>query len=210
MGEQRKLIEESFHNNVIRVICATSTLAAGVNLPAHRVIFRSFSGWPTGGGSTSTWGPLRVNDYRQMAGRAGRAGLAKHGESVLLVGSEAEREQAERLLASPTEPMLSCLRVDQPEVARRFALELVTAKLATNPITMERCVRSGAARASGQKTAGSSLRVPIEHAQVRSLFWPSRYSSRSASRGRARQVSGALTRYDPLAAVESAAGATTL
>ena len=68
------------------MLCCTRTLAAGVNLPARRVIFRSLKGWPEQLGGTSKWDALlRVNDYRQMAGRAGRAGLADYGESILVV-----------------------------------------------------------------------------------------------------------------------------
>ncbi len=80
MGEQRKLIEEAFHNNVIRVICATSTLAAGVNLPANRVIVTSLR---TGRE------PLTVASFRQMVGRAGRKGLDEYGEAFLLIRPDA-------------------------------------------------------------------------------------------------------------------------
>ena len=95
------------------MLCCTRTLAAGVNLPARRVIFRSLKGWPEQLGGTSKWDALlRVNDYRQMAGRAGRAGLADYGESILVVAGARQRAAATTLLASATEPMRSCLSRD--------------------------------------------------------------------------------------------------
>ena len=116
--QERELMEAAFRDGTIRVLCCTRTLAAGVNLPAGRVIFRSLVGWPNGGaGATGTnkWdAPLRVNDYRQMAGRAGRAGLSDYGESILIVAGERQRAAAAQLLGSATEQMRSCLARSRP------------------------------------------------------------------------------------------------
>lgn len=65
----------------ISVLCATSTLAAGVNLPARRVIFKhAYIGLKDN--------LIDSTKYRQMAGRAGRAGIDTEGEAILVAGRE--------------------------------------------------------------------------------------------------------------------------
>ena len=71
--EEREVVEACYRQGIVRVLAATSTLAAGVNLPARRVIFRQ----PRIGREL-----LDATRYRQMAGRAGRAGIDSKGESV--------------------------------------------------------------------------------------------------------------------------------
>lgn len=83
LSEQRKLIEDGFRNNLIKVISSTPTLAAGLNLPARRVIIRGFKRYDPNFGMV----PIPVLEYKQMAGRAGRPGLDPYGESVLVVRS---------------------------------------------------------------------------------------------------------------------------
>ncbi|MFX0106698.1 MAG: DEAD/DEAH box helicase, partial [Candidatus Hodarchaeota archaeon] len=67
-NSERSLIEDSFKDNLLKAIIATPTLAAGVNLPARRVIIRDYRRYEVGRGSF----PIPVLEYKQMAGRAGR------------------------------------------------------------------------------------------------------------------------------------------
>jgi helicase len=85
---QRKLVEESFRGNLIKVVCATPTLAAGVNLPARRVIIRSCRRYDANFGYS--WIP--VLEYKQMAGRAGRPKYDVEGEAVIVARSGGERD----------------------------------------------------------------------------------------------------------------------
>lgn len=62
------------------MLCCTTTLAVGVNLPAHTVILRL---------------PLkyvRPPDFKQMAGRAGRTGQCTRGTVVVLCGNSKKKE----------------------------------------------------------------------------------------------------------------------
>ena len=80
ISEQRKLIEDGFRKGIIKVIAATPTLAAGLNLPARRVIIKGFRRYDVNFGQV----PIPVLEYKQMAGRAGRPRLDPYGESVLV------------------------------------------------------------------------------------------------------------------------------
>ena len=80
ISEQRKLVEDGFRAGIIKVISSTPTLAAGLNLPARRVIIKGYWRYDVNYGQT----PIPVLEYKQMAGRAGRPRLDPYGESVLV------------------------------------------------------------------------------------------------------------------------------
>jgi helicase len=106
LSEQRKLIEDGFRKNMIKVLSSTPTLAAGLNLPARRVIIRGFRRYDPNYGMV----PIPVLEYKQMAGRAGRPGLDPYGESVLVVRSYDEMNQLlEKYVLSSAEDIWSKL-----------------------------------------------------------------------------------------------------
>lgn len=98
-GEHRRIVENGFRKNAIKVIASTPTLAAGLNLPARRVIIRDYKRFDVNEGSK----PIPVLEYKQMAGRAGRPGLDPYGEAVLIAKSHDELEvlMEEYVMADP-------------------------------------------------------------------------------------------------------------
>ncbi len=89
ISEQRKIIEDGFRAGTIKVIVATPTLAAGLNLPARRVIIKGYRRYDVNFGQT----PIPVLEYKQMAGRAGRPRLDPYGEAVLVAKTYDELEE---------------------------------------------------------------------------------------------------------------------
>ena len=76
--EKRLSVENSFKGkNGLRVLVATSGLAAGVNTPARRVIIM---------GTKRANSYIPVYDLNQMMGRAGRPAYDKEGDAYVLIG----------------------------------------------------------------------------------------------------------------------------
>ncbi|TFF87049.1 DEAD/DEAH box helicase [Candidatus Thorarchaeota archaeon] len=88
-NSERSRIEDAFRDNLLKVVVATPTLAAGVNLPARRAIIRDYRRFEYGRGSY----PIPILEYKQMAGRAGRPKYDEYGEAVLVAKSFEERDQ---------------------------------------------------------------------------------------------------------------------
>ncbi len=108
---QRRYLEQAFRKGLLKVLCATPTLAAGVNTPARRVIIRDLTRFEMGEGSR----PLPVMEVKQMMGRAGRPRYDPFGEAVLIVKSEDQRDMVvEGYLRGDPEPVASKLAAEGP------------------------------------------------------------------------------------------------
>lgn len=79
----RRIVEDSFRAGKIKILAATPTLAAGVNLPARTVVIANHLRFTTGYGMY----PISVMEYKQMSGRAGRPQYDDFGESILVASS---------------------------------------------------------------------------------------------------------------------------
>ncbi len=103
LASQRKIIEEAFRRGDLKVIVATPTLAAGVNLPARRVIVKTLYRYD--GFSRK----IKVAEYKQMAGRAGRPGMDDIGEAIVIVRKKDREVALEKYIGGEVEPITSKL-----------------------------------------------------------------------------------------------------
>jgi helicase len=85
----RTLVEKGFKDRLIKALVATTTLSAGLNLPARRVLIYEVTRFEVGLGRQR----IPVIEYHQMAGRAGRPGFDSIGEAIVVARDEFEVEE---------------------------------------------------------------------------------------------------------------------
>lgn len=124
--KQRELIEDGFRAGVISVICATPTLAQGLDMPAYRVIIRDLKRFGQRGMTN-----ILVLEYEQMAGRAGRPGKEDEGEAITIAKSEKEKQAiVDEYIYGIPENINSKLGVEP--VLRIYVLSLITGGFVNN------------------------------------------------------------------------------
>jgi helicase len=106
-AEHRRIVEEYYRARAIKLLAATPTLSAGVNLPARRVVIADTSRYDAERGGNAE---ISVLEYRQMAGRAGRPQYDDHGETVIIPPpSQPSADFLEHYAKEPPEPIRSRL-----------------------------------------------------------------------------------------------------
>ncbi|KAJ8958309.1 hypothetical protein NQ318_017455 [Aromia moschata] len=126
-SDERRIVEEGFRSGIISVICCTSTLAAGVNLPAKRVILRS----PYIGRDF-----INLSRYKQMVGRAGRAGLGEAGDSILIAQPQ-DLPKVKNLLMSPMNQALSSMHLFEGRGLRHLLLSCISLGVANTRVQLQ-------------------------------------------------------------------------
>ncbi|QUO46991.1 DEAD/DEAH box helicase [Halorubrum ruber] len=119
----RAVVESAFRERDVACICATPTLAAGVNVPARRVVVRDQRRYGEGG---MAWIPTL--EVHQMCGRAGRPGLDPHGEAVLVADADTREEVHERYVEGEPEAVESQLA--DPAALRTHVLAAIATEFA--------------------------------------------------------------------------------
>lgn len=105
----RSMIENEFRNKRIKLLASTPTLAAGVNLPARRVVIVSVMRYD---GKFGTNKPISVLEYKQLCGRAGRPQYDEYGEAIIVSSSNSD-ELFDYYITGVPEPITSKLTGDK-------------------------------------------------------------------------------------------------
>lgn len=108
--EEKEVVERAFRNpdGRVRVLGATTTVAAGINTPASTVVLaeQEFVG--------EDGRDFTIAEYKNMAGRAGRLGFSETGRSIILADNLFQRSHLFRkYVLGDLEPIHSSFAGDQ-------------------------------------------------------------------------------------------------
>lgn len=106
----RRIVEEEYRGGNIKILASTPTLAAGVNLPARRVVVSSIFRYD---GKKGAGAPISVLEYKQLCGRAGRPQYDKSGEAIIVTAKYDADEIIDHYVHGEPEPIESKITSDE-------------------------------------------------------------------------------------------------
>jgi len=98
----KELVERLFEVGLVKIVFATATLAAGINMPARTTVMSALSKRTDGGHSM-----LSPSEFLQISGRAGRRGKDPVGHVVTIQTPFEGAKEAAFLATSSAEPLRS-------------------------------------------------------------------------------------------------------
>ena len=96
------LVEKLFQKGLIKVVFATETLAAGINMPARSTVISAVSKRTDSGHRM-----LTPSEFLQMSGRAGRRGMDEIGYVTIIGTAFQSPEEVAELVTSEANPLES-------------------------------------------------------------------------------------------------------
>eukprot|EP00878_Enallax_costatus_P042421 GHUV01049777.1.p1 GENE.GHUV01049777.1~~GHUV01049777.1.p1 ORF type:complete len:363 (+),score=112.88 GHUV01049777.1:73-1089(+) len=133
--EDRELVESLFKANDLPVLCTTSTLAMGVNLPAHLVVIKGTTRYvgdsETAPGETTGYKEYTQTEVLQMVGRAGRPQFDNEGVAVIMTSKDNTHRYQRMMTGQPVE---SCLMAN---LAEHLNAELVLGTIQDVPMAIQ-------------------------------------------------------------------------
>ena len=149
----RAEVEAAFRARRIRLLASTPTLAAGVNLPARRVVVSSILRYDPSLGKKA---PISVLEYKQLCGRAGRPQYDSHGEAVVVAPSSYDADEVlEYYVRGTPEPVES--KMTGQKAMRTHVLSLVV----TTPGIKASAVSAFFGRTLGGRQAGAGAAASV-------------------------------------------------
>lgn len=123
----KALVEALFEEKLLKVAFATTTLSAGINMPAKTTVLTDLN---------PPVGELSISLFKQMAGRAGRPGFDTEGNVFVFVDKKAERfdhrakketvvneyEEVPKMIAAPAEDIKSRMKGNLTQVLNFYAM----------------------------------------------------------------------------------------
>jgi helicase len=130
-SEQKRIIEQNFKQRKIKIICATPTLAQGVDLPAYRTIIRDLKRFTQHGMRY-----IPVLEYEQQSGRAGRPGQEKLGQAIVFAKDKKDKKSIiKKYINGEPEDIISKLSAEP--ILRTYVLTLISTQYCSTKKELE-------------------------------------------------------------------------
>ena len=114
----KECVELLFQEGFIKVLFSTETFSMGINMPAKTVLFTSLKKFD---GEYQRY--LGGGEYTQMAGRAGRRGIDKEGNVIVMVDKFIDKKECEKIIKGKSAPLISSFQLSYNQLANLIRIE---------------------------------------------------------------------------------------
>lgn len=102
----KEIVEILFKKKLLKVLFVTETFAVGINMPTRTVVFTELTKF-----TKQKKRNINVTEYKQMAGRAGRRGIDKIG-NVIIMDNNIENDELKKILTGSVPNIISKLNIN--------------------------------------------------------------------------------------------------